>query len=97
VFEPVTGAGVCVRAVEQNEFVFRLARGGEKIARFAEHGRTRLKNLFQQSGVPPWERRRTPMLMCGDIVVWVPGMGIDHRFLPADDQAGWNPGWHAKQ
>lgn len=38
----------------------RLPQGGEQIV-LGDRQR-RLKSLFQQAGVPPWERRRTPLL-----------------------------------
>ena len=44
-------------------------RGGERI-RVGGH-RRRLKSLFQQAGVPPWWRRRTPLLYLGDELVAV--------------------------
>ncbi len=42
----------------------RIPQGGEQIV-LGGH-RRRLKSLFQQAGVPPWERRRTPLLWCGE-------------------------------
>lgn len=40
----------------------RFARGGERI-RLAGHARSHsLKNLFQQAGVPPWQRQRLPLI-----------------------------------
>ncbi len=47
----------------QGSAVITTPQGGEKILL---HGhRRRLKQLFQQTGVPPWERRRTPLLFIG--------------------------------
>ncbi|MGH8690803.1 MAG: tRNA lysidine(34) synthetase TilS, partial [Burkholderiales bacterium] len=55
--------------------------------------RRTLKNLFQETGVPPWERDRLPLLVCGRDVVWVPGLGVDARYRAADNAAGVLPEW----
>ena len=51
----------------------RLRAGGERLQPDARRPRRTLKNLFQEAGVPPWERDRLPLLFCGDDLVWVPG------------------------
>jgi tRNA(Ile)-lysidine synthase len=53
-----------------------------------------LKNLFQEAGIPAWERERLPMLFCGDDLVWVPGLGIDARYQVERDAEGVVPEWH---
>ncbi len=51
-----------------------FARGGERL-RPAGSAHTRsLKNLFQEAGIPPWRRRRTPLLEMEGELVWVPGL-----------------------
>ena len=57
----------------------RLRRGGERLQPDARRPRRTLKNLFQEAGVPPWERDRLPLLVSGQDVVWVPGLGVDVR------------------
>jgi tRNA(Ile)-lysidine synthase len=52
-----------------------------------------LKNLFQEAGVPSWERERLPMLFCGDDLVWVPGLGIDVRYQVSEKAQGLVPEW----
>lgn len=49
------------------------ATGGERLKPAGgAHTRT-LKQLFQQAGVPPWERQRTPLLYRGDELLSVAG------------------------
>jgi len=71
----------------------RLRSGGERLQLDARRPRRTLKNLFQEAGVPPWERSRTPLLYCGDDLVWAPGLGIDVRYQAGSDTAGWVPEW----
>lgn len=53
----------------------RFPKGGERIKPpRARHTRT-LKNLFQEAGVPPWVRERTPLVYRGKQLLWVGGIG----------------------
>ena len=61
-------------------FCIRFMRGGEAI-RPAKDGPSRtLKNLFQEHGVPPWERRRIPLIYREDTLVAVADFWLDHAF-----------------
>jgi tRNA(Ile)-lysidine synthase len=73
--------------------VIRLRSGGERLQPDARRPRRALKNLFQEAGVPPWERDRMPLLFCGDDLVWVPGLGIDARYQAGAGASGVLPEW----
>jgi len=67
--------------------------GGERLQPDARRPRRTLKNLFQEAGVPPWERERLPLLFCGDDLVWAPGLGVDARYQAGQRDIGWLPRW----
>jgi len=71
----------------------RLRAGGERLQPDAKRPRRTLKNLFQEAGVPPWERDRLPLIVCGDDLVWVPGLGVDARYRAAKNAPGVLPEW----
>jgi tRNA(Ile)-lysidine synthase len=71
----------------------RLRAGGERLQPDAKRPRRTLKNLFQEAGVPPWERDRLPLIVCGDDLVWVPGLGVDVRYRAAENAVGILPEW----
>jgi len=71
----------------------RLRAGGERLQPDARRPRRTLKNLFQEAGVPPWERDRLPLLFVGDDLVWVPGLGVDARFHAPPGAQGLVPEW----
>ena len=53
----------------------RFMRGGERFKPAGgAHSRT-LKNLFQEAGVPPWVRLRTPLVEAAGELVYVAGVG----------------------
>ena len=43
-----------------------------------------LKNLYQERGIPSWERERLPLVYRGDILVYAAGLGIDARVPQAE-------------
>jgi tRNA(Ile)-lysidine synthase len=87
-FRRTKGAGIRRKPLSGKPFVIRLRSGGERLQPDARRPRRTLKNLFQEAGVPPWERDRVPMLFCGDDLVWVPGLGIDARYQAAAKDPG---------
>jgi tRNA(Ile)-lysidine synthase len=78
---------------EEQRLEVRLRAGGERLQPDARRPRRTLKNLFQEAGVPPWERERLPLLFCDRDLVWAPGLGVDARYQAARGQMGWLPRW----
>ncbi|NCT68347.1 MAG: tRNA lysidine(34) synthetase TilS [Rhodanobacteraceae bacterium] len=78
----------------------RFRRGGESL-RLARGGHTReLRDLFQEAGIPPWQRGRLPLLFDADGVLlavadmWLGGAGA--RLLePFGARLEWATGTHA--
>ncbi len=71
----LTWRRLCERAPELADapaLTVRLRRGGEKYAYAGGRCHKRLKKVFQELGVPPWERDRVPLIYLGDElrVVW---------------------------
>jgi tRNA(Ile)-lysidine synthase len=59
--------------------------GGERM-RCDAHGPSRtLKNLFQERGVPSW-KRDVPLIFCGDVLLFVPLLGVNRAALPASGE-----------
>jgi len=92
-FKNARGKGI---AVEHQPLTVRLRFGGEKLQPDPRRPRRTLKNLFQEAGVPPWERDRLPLLYRGDDLVWVPGLGIDARFQALPGKDGVVPEWRGQ-
>jgi tRNA(Ile)-lysidine synthase len=89
-FRKARGKGI---ALEHKPLEVRLRSGGERLQPDPRRPRRTLKNLFQEAGIPPWERERIPMLFSGDDLVWVPGLGIDARFQAVVGADGLMPEW----
>jgi tRNA(Ile)-lysidine synthase len=92
-FRRSRGKGVAIDSSGENLFLVRLRAGGERLQPDPKRPRRTLKNLFQEAGVPPWERERLPLLFCGDDLVWVPGLGVDVRYQVRAGAKGFLPEW----
>jgi len=92
-FRRVRGRGIDSSLLRKQAFQVRLRSGGERLKPDARRPSRTLKNLFQEAGVPPWERERMPLLFCGNDLVWVPGLGADSGYAAAKDAAGIIPEW----
>jgi tRNA(Ile)-lysidine synthase len=90
-FRRVRGEGFALR--DKTPLMVRLRAGGERLQPDPRRPRRTLKNLFQEAGVPPWQRERLPLLFCGEDLIWAPGLGIEARFRAAGQSAGWLPEW----
>ena len=94
-FKPEEGRGLSVERLRAGRVTVRLRQGGERLRPDARRPRRTLKNLFQERGVPPWQRDRLPLLYCGEDLVSVPGLGDACEFQAMPGEAGlivtWEP------
>ena len=89
-FRKARGSGIDARWLPLE---IRLRSGGERLQPDARRPRRTLKNLFQEAGVPPWQRKKLPLLYRGDELVWAPGLGVDARYQASQKTSGFVPEW----
>ena len=92
-FRRVRGRGIASERIKGKKLQVRLRSGGERLRLDPRRPSRTLKNLFQEAGVPPWERERMPLLFCGGELVWVPGLGVDAKYLSVGRAPGIVPDW----
>jgi tRNA(Ile)-lysidine synthase len=68
-------------------------RGGENCRPDGREHRHALKKLFQEWGVPPWERERTPLLFVDGELAAVPGYCVCTGFAARAGQAAYRLVW----
>lgn len=57
----------------------------------SERGHSRkLKKLFQEYAVPSWQRRRMPIIMCGEQVVAIANLFVDRHFVGKECELIWD-------
>jgi tRNA(Ile)-lysidine synthase len=92
-FVPARGAGIARRWLADGPLTLRARQGGERLQAAAKRPRRSLRNLFQEQGIPPWQRNRLPFLWRQERLVWVGGLGVDAAFACAADEDGVLPLW----
>ncbi|SEO54073.1 tRNA lysidine(34) synthetase TilS [Aquisalimonas asiatica] len=69
-------------------------QGGERCRPVGRPTRP-VKKLFQEAGVPPWQRRSWPLVMVGDVIAAVPGLCVCEGFQASPQHRGlcfhWDP------
>ena len=83
----VLSKGYGLRA-EVKRVSLRFRSAGD-IFHFGKRGKQYLKNLFQEWGVPPWERNRIPLLFVEEQLVMVVGYYIADDFAATGEQMGY--------
>lgn len=71
----------------------RMRRGGERIRPAGDPHTRELRNLFQQSQMPPWRRDACPLLYAGSELIAVGDRWISARGAELFDRAGARPRW----
>lgn len=66
------------RVLESAPLTVRSREGGERMRVRADGPARTLKNLFQEAGIPGWQRD-VPLVFVGHALLWVPGLGVDPR------------------
>lgn len=74
--------------------LWRSRRGGERCRLPGRSHHHSLKQLLQESDIPPWDRAQLPLLMEGDTLVAVPSLFIADGYLAAEHEPGWALHWH---
>lgn len=90
---PVRGQGIDAERLERSGMTLRARTGGERLQLHARRPRRTLKNLFQEAGIPPWQREHLPLLYGGEELVWVPGLGIAAGWRASRGARGVVPEW----
>ncbi len=93
VLKKCRGSGISLARFAGAPVTVRLRRGGERLQLHPQRPRRSLKNLLQESRIPPWERAWLPLLFCGDELVWAAGIGVGCRFQAQPGEASVQPLW----
>ena len=71
----------------------RFRQGGEEIQPVGREGHHSLKKLFQEEGVPPWERERLPLLYMDDELIAIADLWLAEGFTAPAGELGFEIAW----
>jgi tRNA(Ile)-lysidine synthase len=75
-----TSVGICREQWQNATVVVKARNGGEKIRLPGRTGHHALKKLFQEAGIPPWEREAIPLVYLDDKLAAVGDLWISADF-----------------
>lgn len=84
----VLGQGISPAALAGRRIEIRFRQGGEQLRPVGRTGHHALKKLFQEAGVPPWQRDRIPLLYADDQLLAVAGHWVVHEAAAQADEQG---------
>ncbi len=84
----VKGLGLPMQCLAEKKISVRFRQGGEQVRLAGRNGHQRLKKLFQEAQVPPWERDQIPLLYRDEELIAVVGYWYSQSYQVAKTQAG---------
>ena len=90
------GEGIARKFFESQPATVRGRVGGERLQSSLDRPRRSLKNLLQETAIPPWERKRMPLVFFGERLAWVPGIGVAQEFRAGGHEQGIVPVWSVR-
>jgi tRNA(Ile)-lysidine synthase len=87
-FKKVKGRGINLKFLNDQKLKIRNRQGGEFFKPDAKRPTKKIKQLLQESDLPPWERENLPLIFVGEDLAFVPNFGIDMKFQTKPKEVG---------
>ena len=87
-FKQVKGRGINLKFLRDQKLKIRNRQGGESFKPDSKRPTKKIKQLLQESDLPPWEREFLPLVFVGDQLALVPNFGIDINFQTKPKEVG---------
>jgi tRNA(Ile)-lysidine synthase len=90
-------AGISLTAWRAGKITVRYRQGGESLRLPGREGSHDLKKLFQEAGITPWIRERTPLIYIGDELAAVAGWWVSDSYAGQPNDFNIVIRWHAPE
>ena len=87
-FKKVKGGGIDLQFLNDQKLKIRNRQGGEFFKPDSKRPTKKIKQLLQESDLPPWERESLPLFFIGEELAFVPNFGIDIKFQTKPKEVG---------
>ena len=87
-FKKVKGKGINLKFLSDQKLTIRNRQGGEFFKPDSKRPTKKIKQILQESDLPPWERKNLPLIFVGDDLAFVPNFGIDVKFQTKPNEVG---------
>jgi tRNA(Ile)-lysidine synthase len=87
-FKKVKGKGISLEKIKDKKLIISNRKGGESFKPDSKRPTKKVKQLLQESDLPPWERENLSLIFVGDELASVPNFGIDIKFQAMPKEEG---------
>ena len=87
-FKKVKGKGICLEKIKDKKLIIANRKGGEFFKPDTKRPTKKIKQLLQESDLPPWDRENLPLIFVGGDLASVPNFGIDMKFETKFNEVG---------
>ena len=87
-FKKVKGKGISLEKMKNKKLIISNRKGGESFKPDLKRPTKKIKQILQESDLPPWERENLPLIFVGDELASVPSFGVDIKFQASFKEAG---------
>ncbi len=87
-FKKVKGKGISLEKIKDKKLIISNRKGGESFKPDLKRPTKKVKQLLQESDLPPWEREFLSLIFVGDDLASVPNFGIDIKFQTKAKELG---------
>jgi len=94
-FKKVKGKGIGVDFLKGKKLIISNRKGGESFKPDLTRPTKKIKQLLQESNLPPWEREKLPFVFLGKNLVCLPKFGIENKYQAQSTKTGLEITWEA--
>ena len=87
-FKKVKGKGISLEKMKNKKLMISNRKGGESFKPDLKRPTKKIKQMLQESDLPPWERENLPMIFVDNKLASVPNFGVDIKFQTKPKEAG---------
>jgi tRNA(Ile)-lysidine synthase len=95
-FKKLKGKGISLEKIKGKKLIISSRKGGESFKPDSKRPTKKIKQLLQESDLPPWERENLPLIFVGNELASVPNFGIDIKFQAKPKDVGLNVTLHVE-
>jgi tRNA(Ile)-lysidine synthase len=87
-FKKAKGKGINLKFLDHQKLKIKNRQGGEFFKPDSKRPTKKIKQLLQESDLPPWERDFLPLVFVGDDLASIPNFGIDQKYQTDPQMTG---------
>ncbi|CAM8350460.1 MesJ tRNA(Ile)-lysidine synthase MesJ [Candidatus Methylopumilus universalis] len=87
-FKKVKGRGIHLKFLRDQKLKIRNRQGGESFKPDSKRPTKKIKQLLQESDLPPWERENLPLIFVGNELAALPNFGVDQKYQVKPQEIG---------